>query len=77
MEVTVPAHSVPDQVGDDLLAELFISATVARGTDEGVSVKPSADAKCGRCWRLLPEVAEDGALCKRCEDAVAQLDAAA
>ncbi len=23
--------------------------------------------KCGRCWRHLPEVAEDGALCGRCE----------
>ena len=27
--------------------------------------------KCGRCWRLLPEVPEDGALCDRCEDVVA------
>ncbi|WP_374542455.1 isoleucine--tRNA ligase [Sphingorhabdus sp.] len=26
--------------------------------------------KCGRCWRHLPEVAEDGALCGRCEDVV-------
>jgi isoleucyl-tRNA synthetase len=26
--------------------------------------------KCGRCWRLLPEVAEDGGLCARCEDVV-------
>jgi isoleucyl-tRNA synthetase len=23
--------------------------------------------KCGRCWRHLPEVTEDGALCKRCD----------
>ena len=26
--------------------------------------------KCGRCWRHLPEVAEDGALCARCEGVV-------
>ncbi|WP_373472353.1 isoleucine--tRNA ligase [Sphingorhabdus lacus] len=26
--------------------------------------------KCGRCWRHLPEVTEDGALCARCEDVV-------
>ena len=26
--------------------------------------------KCGRCWRHLPEVAEDGALCGRCEAVV-------
>jgi isoleucyl-tRNA synthetase len=24
--------------------------------------------KCGRCWRHLPEVTDDGALCGRCED---------
>jgi isoleucyl-tRNA synthetase len=26
--------------------------------------------KCGRCWRHLPEVAEDGALCDRCTEVV-------
>ncbi len=26
--------------------------------------------KCGRCWRHLPEVSEDGTLCNRCEDVV-------
>ncbi|MFZ9395813.1 MAG: class I tRNA ligase family protein, partial [Erythrobacter sp.] len=35
-----------------------------------VTVTKSTDHKCGRCWRLLPEVAEDGALCARCEDVV-------
>jgi isoleucyl-tRNA synthetase len=34
----------------------------------GIAVAPSSDHKCGRCWRLLPEVTEDGALCDRCED---------
>ncbi|NLR69445.1 isoleucine--tRNA ligase [Novosphingobium sp. ERN07] len=37
----------------------------------------STDHKCGRCWRLLPEVTEDGALCARCEDVVAEIDAGA
>ncbi len=27
--------------------------------------------KCGRCWRHLPEVSEDGALCDRCDTVVA------
>ena len=27
--------------------------------------------KCGRCWRLLPEVDEDGELCARCDEVVA------
>jgi len=72
--VTVPAGSVPEGVSDADLAELFISAAVTRGSEPGVTVRASADAKCGRCWRLLPDVSEDGALCHRCEDVVAQLD---
>jgi isoleucyl-tRNA synthetase len=62
-EVTVPADA-PDAD----LAELFITATVTRGQE--ISVTRSAHHKCGRCWRLLPEVAEDGALCGRCESVV-------
>jgi len=75
-EVTVPASAVPDGVSDAELAELFITGTVRRGEADSVSVRKSEDAKCGRCWRLLPEVAEDGALCHRCKEAVAQLDLA-
>ena len=33
-------------------------------------VERSDDAKCGRCWRHLPEVPEDGALCARCDEVV-------
>jgi isoleucyl-tRNA synthetase len=74
-EVTVPAGAVPEGFSDADLAELFISGGVTRGDGDAVTVRASADAKCGRCWRLLPDVPEDGALCQRCEDVVAQLDA--
>ncbi len=30
--------------------------------------KVTENHKCGRCWRHLPEVTDDGALCGRCED---------
>ncbi|WP_293700419.1 MULTISPECIES: isoleucine--tRNA ligase [unclassified Sphingopyxis] len=57
------------------LAELFIVASVQVlnnvqpmvGTAIGSSVTPTTDHKCGRCWRHLPEVTEDGNLCNRCE----------
>jgi isoleucyl-tRNA synthetase len=71
-EVAVPA-SAPEAD----LAELFITATVTRGQGDGVTVTPTEAAKCGRCWRHLPDVAEDGALCGRCENVVAQADGAA
>ncbi len=70
-EVTVPADAVPDGFTDADLAELFITATVHRGDGSDVTVTRTTDHKCGRCWRLLPEVAEDGDLCDRCEEALA------
>ena len=32
--------------------------------------------KCTRCWRHLPDVAADGALCSRCDHVVSAMDAA-
>lgn len=75
-EVTVPASAVPEGFTDEQLAELFITASVMRGQGKEVTVTKSSDHKCGRCWRLLPEVAEDGDLCARCEDVVGEIDAA-
>ena len=69
-EVVVPA-GVPEAD----LAELFITASVTRGQGEGVEIVPTSHHKCGRCWRHLPEVAEDSALCGRCDDVVAGMDA--
>ncbi|MGN6277101.1 MAG: isoleucine--tRNA ligase [Sphingomonas sp.] len=64
-EVTVPSLPLPA----DALAEVFIVAKVAKG--DVVSVTRTDYDKCGRCWRLLPEVAADGALCDRCAAVVA------
>ena len=59
-EVTLPEANVsPD------LAELFIVSTVHSG--DALAVAKTSNRKCGRCWRYLPEVATDDALCARCE----------
>ncbi|MCL4672498.1 MAG: isoleucine--tRNA ligase [Sphingomonadaceae bacterium] len=71
--VTVPADAVPAVIDDDALAELFITATVTRGQAGGVTVTPTTDHKCGRCWRHLPEVAADGDLCQRCDTVVTSM----
>ncbi|WP_076068414.1 isoleucine--tRNA ligase [Sphingomonas montana] len=55
------------------LAELLIVSDVGfEHTLHGptVIVHRSEDAKCGRCWRLLPEVKTDGDLCHRCTEVV-------
>jgi len=69
--VTIPADAAPGVDVPDL-ADMFITAAVQRG--DAVRVARTEDHKCGRCWRHLPDVAEDGALCARCDDVVAQLD---
>tara|TARA_R110000751_G_scaffold2018_7_gene8494 strand:+ start:95462 stop:98404 length:2943 start_codon:yes stop_codon:yes gene_type:complete len=74
-DVIVPANAVPEGFSDADLAELFITASVTRGDSDAVTVTRTDEHKCGRCWRLLPSVGEDGDLCDRCESAVAELDA--
>jgi isoleucyl-tRNA synthetase len=63
-EVTVPKSALPPEA----LSEIFIVAKVTTG--DAVSVTRTEFHKCGRCWRLLPEVVEDGALCDRCTKVV-------
>ena len=63
-EVTLPELAAPA----DQLAELFIVSAVHRG--DSFKVSETDNSKCGRCWRYLPEVPEDGALCGRCEEVV-------
>ncbi|WP_010545667.1 isoleucine--tRNA ligase [Sphingomonas elodea] len=61
-------------------AEIFIvsEAQIALGPiDTGdplefVTVTPTDRHKCGRCWRHLPEVTQDGALCDRCTKVVSE-----
>ena len=40
------------------------------GDPVAFEVQKTAFEKCGRCWRHLPEVKQDGALCDRCEAVV-------
>ena len=62
-EVAVPGvHAGID------LPELFITGSVVSA--DTLSVRKTANHKCGRCWRHLPEVTDDGALCGRCDEVV-------
>ena len=69
LEADVRMAHVPASVD---FAEVSIVASVTE--DEGLAapaVSPTAHHKCGRCWRHLPDVAQDGALCGRCETILA------
>jgi isoleucyl-tRNA synthetase len=62
-EVTVPSDEDPA-----LLAELFITSTVRKGDE--IKVTKTANRKCGRCWRHMPDVKQDGDLDARCKEVV-------
>jgi isoleucyl-tRNA synthetase len=64
MGQTVPSDGVN-------FAEIAIVARIETGVGDAIVVKPSDWHKCGRCWRLLPEVEEDGTLCNRCDEVLA------
>jgi isoleucyl-tRNA synthetase len=70
-KVAYPESALPLQ-GEGLadLAEIFIVSEVVPKAGGDIDVTRTDYAKCGRCWRLLPEVAEDGDLCGRCEGVV-------
>lgn len=69
-EVVVPRHMLDTEMFTEAdLTELFIVAKVTTG--EAISVARTDFHKCGRCWRHLPEVVEDGDLCDRCAGVVA------
>ena len=61
LEAAVTVPEAP--LSPAMLAEVFISGQVAKGDRLGVA--RTDDLKCGRCWRHLPEVTADGALCDR------------
>ncbi|MGI8907576.1 MAG: isoleucine--tRNA ligase [Candidatus Sumerlaeaceae bacterium] len=69
------------------LAELFITSqalvvepqtqvsgdaiSVVQGERANITVLPAEGSKCGRCWRILPDVGQDAShpgLCERCVD---------
>ncbi|HEX8839713.1 MAG TPA: isoleucine--tRNA ligase [Sphingomicrobium sp.] len=58
---------VPNNQDANFLAELFITSAVHEGDWK---VAKTDQHKCGRCWRHLPEVEQDGELCDRCDEVV-------
>ncbi|HEX7874469.1 MAG TPA: isoleucine--tRNA ligase [Sphingobium sp.] len=67
LEAEVKMYLVPQDVD---FAEVCIVADVTE-EGEGITVAPTSHHKCGRCWRHLPEVVEDAALCARCDEVLA------
>ncbi|MBV9900008.1 MAG: isoleucine--tRNA ligase, partial [Alphaproteobacteria bacterium] len=70
-KVLYPAMEL-DFTDEDLeeLAEIYIVSEVVPGETDSIEAARTERLKCGRCWRHLPEVEEEGALCARCDEVV-------
>ena len=79
VNIRVKDAMLADRAASIDVSELCIvaSASVTGFADESIdkmfdiTVTKTDNRKCGRCWRLLPEVDEDGALCDRCAEVLA------
>jgi len=85
IKLRVKAASLAEAASTVDLAEVCIaeSVSVTGFADDSIAETRIIDFagktthhKCGRCWRHLPDVSEDGALCSRCDNVVSAMDAA-
>jgi isoleucyl-tRNA synthetase len=69
LEAEVTWRNAGSLMNLDDLAEVCIVSKFEDG--DAPRVTRTSHHKCGRCWRHLPEVTEDGALCGRCSEMLA------
>jgi isoleucyl-tRNA synthetase len=55
---------------EEVLKEIYIVSELEAGGTDRIEVTRTERLKCGRCWRHMPEVDEDGGLCDRCAEVV-------
>jgi isoleucyl-tRNA synthetase len=72
VRILAPAADVT-LLGTTDFAEICIVSSVdavAADSEPTVQAVPAAHARCARCWRHLPDVADETQLCSRCDDVV-------
>jgi isoleucyl-tRNA synthetase len=55
---------------EEVLKEIYIVSELEAGDTDRIEVTRTQRLKCGRCWRHMPEVDEEGGLCGRCGEVV-------
>ncbi len=57
-------------IKDDMADICITSKIIIKSGDSDVVIEKAEGSKCERCWKILPEVTENGDLCNRCTCAV-------
>jgi len=72
VDLSIADAAAAEAVGSVEFEEICIVSELHAGpaAEDAIAIARTAREKCGRCWRHLPEVKEDGALCARCDEVV-------
>jgi isoleucyl-tRNA synthetase len=70
--LTLAARRAAEAVSSVDFSEICIVSELSADTGEAeaIAISRTGREKCGRCWRHLPEVSEEGGLCARCDEVV-------
>ncbi len=75
--VSVDESTMKAVEGQNLEDILITSSVQITSGTPSITVGKTPGSKCERCWKVLPEVEENGDLCNRCTEVVAQKQKAA
>jgi len=72
VELTLSDPAAAEAIASADFDEICIVSELRAGSGgtDAVAIERTEREKCGRCWRFLPEVKEEGALCARCDEVV-------
>ena len=77
LEAKLVISAQADLASVDIADICIVSQADVNNGELSVAVQKAPGEKCHRCWKVLPEVEENGELCNRCEGAVEKLKKAA
>ena len=73
--ISTQSHYVKSIAGE--MADIcIVSDLQVKEGDPSVKIEKAPGQKCSRCWKVLPEVSQNGDLCNRCTDVVKEAKAA-
>jgi isoleucyl-tRNA synthetase len=56
-----------------IVSDVALLAPLAEGVELQIAIEKAPGVKCERCWRYLPVVSAETAICDRCQDALAEV----
>ncbi len=76
LPILVTESKAVQSIGAEMADVCITSQIKVQDGESSIEIKKAEGDKCQRCWKILPEVADNGGICTRCSDAVKVVKAA-